>query len=156
MVGVAGAAAVVVAVVAAVKAVMVNTLVVIPQRAHQFAFGACQVQAGGAYGFFARASVPSLWTRSLGTIRNCCCPQAQNSNRVAISTTSRPIRAMAASKELGWNMVRVSTWSNPKGNLKIWSLVGPIRPRSPYHATSRIAPPMAMGRMGRWRDGAAQ
>ena len=57
MVGVAGAAAVVVA---AVKADMVNTLVAIPQRAHQFEFGAYQVQAGGVNGLLARASVPCL------------------------------------------------------------------------------------------------
>jgi hypothetical protein len=45
MVGVEGAAVVVLA---AVKAVRVNTLVAIPQRAHQSDFGAYQVQADGA------------------------------------------------------------------------------------------------------------
>lgn len=52
MVGVEGAAAGVagaaVVVLAAVKSVRVNTLVAIPQRAHQSDFGAYQVQADGA------------------------------------------------------------------------------------------------------------
>ena len=66
MVGVAGAAAVVVA---AVKADMVNTLVAIPQRAHQFEFGAYQVQAGGGQrlacaGFGPLPMGPARWEPS--------------------------------------------------------------------------------------------
>ena len=71
-------------------------------------------------------------------------PQAQNNKRVAISTTTRPIRAMAASRELGWDMLRACAWLNPKGNLKIWPGTGGICPRSPHHAT-RNGPLGAMG-----------